>query len=110
MTQSAFDLAEHGANLAAAKANRLHEDWTEKALEAFRLHALKNREFTTEDVVLANPGLPEIPEKRAWGAVTNKAKRLGYVRPTDKVARSKLPNSHKRVLLVWRSTFLPLTF
>lgn len=103
MSQLAFDLAQRGANLAADKANRLHAGWTEKALSAFHRYALKHQEFTTEDVVLANPGLPTPSDKRAWGAVTTTAKRLGYVRSTDKLARARSPHAHMRPLLVLAS-------
>jgi hypothetical protein len=109
MTQLAFDLAERGANLAAAKADRLHENWTAKALAAFKLYAASHQFFTTEDVVLANPNLPAPPDKRSWGSVTLKAQRLGYVRSTDKLARAKSPHAHKRPLLVLASNFFPAT-
>ena len=107
MNQLAFDLAQRGASLAAGKADRLHAGWTDKALHAFRLYAATHREFTTEDVVLANPDLPAPPDKRSWGAVTMKAQRLGYVRSTDKMARAKSPHAHKRPLLVLASNFFP---
>lgn len=103
MTQLAFDLIEHSANLAADKADRKHAGWSDKALEAFRRYAENYEFFTTEDVVLANPELPAPSDKRAWGAITMKAQRLGYVGSTDKLARARSPHAHKRPLLVMAS-------
>lgn len=107
MNQLAFDLAEKWAKLAAAKADRVESGWTDKALEAFRRYAMAHRFFTTEDVVLANPNLPAPGDKRAWGAVTMKAQRLGFVRSTDQLARARSPHAHKRPLLVLASNFFP---
>lgn len=102
MTQLAFDLAQRGAALAAGKANRDSDGWTDRALAALKEYARRSHTFTTEDVILASPDLPAPAEKRAWGFVTLQAKKLGII---DKAgyATAKQAHAHCRPVSLWRS-------
>ncbi|MFJ3048572.1 hypothetical protein ACIPEN_22285 [Herbaspirillum chlorophenolicum] len=102
-TQLGFDLAQAGAARAAEHADRVHADWQEKALAAFREHALKHKEFTTEDVRLASTHVPAPPEERAWGQVATKARRQGMCMKTDRFVPAKQAKSHGRWLAIWAS-------
>jgi hypothetical protein len=109
MTQLAFDLAERGANLAADKANRTIDCWTDRALAALKEYAKRAKTFTTEDVILASPDLPAPSEKRAWGFVTLQAKKQGII---DKAgyATAKQAHAHCRPVSLWQSKiFSPAT-
>jgi hypothetical protein len=78
--QLAFQLAEAGAAMAESRANRVHGDWTSKALAAWHEHARKHARFTAEEVRLAYIGVvPNAPDNRAWGAIPRMAIRKGYV-------------------------------
>lgn len=104
MNQSGQQLAREGAARAAEKADRMSPDWSELALKAVRDYALTHDEFTTEDVRLAAESVvPPAPDARAWGHIVPLAAKWGICSMTDRVARSKLPASHKRPLFVWKS-------
>ena len=102
MTQLAFDLAERRAAEAADHANQVHDDWTEKALAAFRAHAEKHSEFSTEDVIAASPDVPTAPDKRAWGYIAKAAVKAGICFSVG-IGRSKLAHAHGRWITTWRS-------
>lgn len=102
MEQLGFDLAEQAANAAAAHADRVHADWSDKAFAAFRAYASENQEFTTEDIIKASPSVPTPPDKRAWGQVARRAVREN-VCISFGIGRSRLPHAHGRMITVWRS-------
>ncbi|MFL6141711.1 MAG: hypothetical protein ACJ72N_07550 [Labedaea sp.] len=78
--QLAFQLAEQGAALAESRANRMHGDWSSKALAAWHDYARRNARFTAEDVRLAYSEIvPPAPDNRAWGVIPRMAIRKGYV-------------------------------
>ncbi|EJN06464.1 hypothetical protein [Herbaspirillum sp. YR522] len=102
VTQLGFDLAEQGAARAADHADRVVVDWSELALQAFRDHALTHTEFSTEDVIAASTRVPPAPDKRAWGQIAMKARRLGFCHK-GRVGTSKLPHAHARCITIWAS-------
>jgi hypothetical protein len=102
MTQLAFDLAQSGAAAAAAKADRIHADWSDRAFEAFRAYAMSHATFTTEDVRAASPSVPAPPDARAWGRVALQAKGKGICEVKE-TARSRLKHAHCRHINVWQS-------
>jgi hypothetical protein len=92
--QLAFQLGHEGAELAASKADRVHGDWTAKALAAWYDHARAHQRFTSEDVRLAYAGIvPAAPDQRAWGAVARAAMRKDYCKAAG-ITRAKSPNVH----------------
>jgi hypothetical protein len=94
MVQLSLQLAIEGAELAAARANRVHADWSEKALAAWREHARTHQRFTAEDVRLAHAAdVPPAPDQRAWGAIPRIAKRQGICQSVG-VTRAKSRNVH----------------
>lgn len=103
MIQLAFQLGHEGAELAATKADRVHGDWTAKALAAWYQHARMNQRFTAEDVRLGcADAVPAAPDQRAWGAVALAAGRKGYC-VADGVTRHKSRNCHGGYLTEYKS-------
>lgn len=80
------------AGLAAEKAERMGEGWSERALEWLRVYAATAQlptgeleSFTIEQArawIGEHAALPEGVDARAWGAVTRRAVRLGYIEAT----------------------------
>ncbi|MFJ3048538.1 hypothetical protein ACIPEN_22110 [Herbaspirillum chlorophenolicum] len=101
-TQLGFDLAQAGAARAAEHADHQHADWSDLALQAFRDHAVSHTQFSTEDVIASAVKLPPPPDKRAWGQVAIKARRLGICVKSH-IGTSKLPHAHGRWITVWAS-------
>lgn len=94
MIQLAFHLGHEGAELAASKADRVHGDWTAKALAAWYQHARTHQRFTSEDVRLAcAAAVPPAPDQRAWGAVARAATRKDYCKAAG-ITRAKSPKVH----------------
>lgn len=92
--QLAFQLAADGAKLAEARANRIHGDWTSKALAAFREYATQHEQLTAEAVRLQYAGIvPPAPDNRAWGAIAKVAVREGFVKPAG-VTHARSPHCH----------------
>jgi hypothetical protein len=92
--QLAFQLAADGARLAEARANRIHGDWSSKALAAFRQFATQHRDLTTEAVRLEFAGvIPPAPDNRAWGAIAKVAVREGICKPAG-VTRARSVHCH----------------
>lgn len=101
--QLAFQLAADGARLAEARANRIHGDWTSKALAAFREFATKHQQVTAEAVRLEYAKVvPPAPDARAWGAIAKVAVRERYVMPAG-VTRSKSPSHHGGFITAYES-------
>lgn len=98
-------LAERGAEIAAAKADRDNAGWFAAALSFFLAFARKTAPgstFATEDVRHASAGLvPSVQNGRAWGNVARAASRLkqiewsGYAQCSD-------PKSHGAPRSAWR--------
>jgi hypothetical protein len=106
--QLGLDLAGQGATRvtsvtgAARHAGQAQPDWSEMALQAFCRHAETHAQFSTEDVIGASSELPLPPDKRAWGHVVMKAKRLG-VCCASHIGKSALAHAHGRWITVWAS-------
>lgn len=103
VVQMALGLGADAAKLAAMRANRVHGDFTEKALAAFHLHALTHRQFTAEDVRLAYADrVPKAPDNRAWGCVARMAVRKGYCQPAG-VTHARSPHCHGTWIAAYES-------
>lgn len=95
---------EFGAALAASHANRIHDEWSDDAMQLFRLYAAQHPEgFLTEEVRrwADKLGFPEPPDNRAWGSVARRASTLGYVKSTG-VRRQASTTCHGSMKTVWR--------
>lgn len=104
--QIALQLAEEGAKRAAKHADRVHGDFTDKALAAFRAYAIAHKDFTTEAVRLAYAAVvPQAPDNRAWGAVARSAIRAGICKRVG-MTRAKSGHCHG----TWISTYESLLY
>ena len=99
MKHEGLELGHARADDAAAHAGTA---WMADALYAFKAHALHHKYFTTEQVRLANPQLPEPPDRRAWGAVPRLAKKEGIVRAHG-WTRADSRTVHGMVVTMWES-------
>lgn len=102
---TAWDLAVQGMNAAADHAERENEGWNRMAYEAFvRYVAAVKEPFMTEDVrsYAEALGVPEPPDKRAWGAVTTRAKRAGLIVSLGYAPQQSV-NAHKAPKTLWKS-------
>ena len=101
--KTAEELAERGANRAAAHADRVSEGWSKSAMAFLRLYAACTRNtFTTETVrrlALYADVLPP-PDARAWGAVVKRAHREGIIEPCGYAKAGKSGHAGPRTL--WR--------
>jgi hypothetical protein len=104
MIQLAFHLGHQGAELAASKADRVHGDWTAKALAAWHEYARAHETFTTEDVRLwCADTVPAAPDQRAWGSVARKAsQKNGWCEIID-ITRAKNPKVHGSYTALYKS-------
>ena len=95
---------DRGMKRAADHADRVHPKWQTDALTLFFRYCLEHKQtsFMTEDVRwwAEAQGLPEPPDKRAWGAVTMVAKRRGLIRSIG-FAPQKASNAHCAPKTVW---------
>jgi hypothetical protein len=101
----AWDLAVQGMEAAAAHAERDTEGWNKMAYEAFvRYVTTIKHPFMTEDVrcYAEALGMPEPPDKRAWGSVAMRAKRAGLVVSLG-YAPQQSANAHKAPKTLWKS-------
>jgi hypothetical protein len=93
---------ERGMEQAADHADRVHRDWQGKALAKCLSHIQtlpRDHKFIIEDVRLAVAGdLPEPPDQRAWGAVTQTAIRRLYIVKTGEYAPAKSSNASPKPL------------
>lgn len=98
------ELARAGANAAAANADRVSPEWTDRAYFLFAAYARGHAEFATEDVVsyATTLGFAAPPDKRAWGHV---AKRAAKARIVERSGYTKAKNSnvHRMTVTLWRS-------
>lgn len=101
----AWDLAVQGMEAAADHAERETEGWNTMAFEAFvRYVAAIKEPFMTEDVrnYAEALGMPEPPDKRAWGSVAMRAKKAGLIVSMGYAPQQSL-NSHKAPKTLWKS-------
>jgi hypothetical protein len=98
---AAEQAAAAGIRDAVDHANRVEPNWSEQALAALRAFALQHPEpFTIEAARAAMDTLPLPPDLRAWGAVTQRAIRLGIVRRTGTFARRAASHNSPTMLYV----------
>jgi len=72
--------ADAGIERAADKAERISEGWIETATEDLRRYAQQAcDDFTIEQARVRCRPAPEGADSRAWGAITRRAKTLGYI-------------------------------
>lgn len=99
--------AVHGAETAAAHADRVHGVWSD---EAYEFLISKRDEFKREDktfmtedmrVIAERAGMPVPPDRRAWGAIVLRAKRQGVIHVAG-FAPVKDRRSHGGPKYVWR--------
>ena len=98
-THEGLSIGHKRANDAAEHAG---DEWLELALEAFKNYATNHKRFTTEEVRLAHPNLPEPPDKRAWGAVPRIAKKDGLI-SAQGWTRANSNTVHGMVVTMWES-------
>lgn len=95
--------AEQGIRSSAEHAEQDVPGWGEMALAAvLRFANSSQHPFTMEECrgVVTFYGLPDPPELRAWGAVTQNAIRQGIIIPTGQYARAQSSNGSPKPLYV----------
>lgn len=101
----AWDLAVEGMNAAAANAERDTEGWNKMAFEAFVRYVMDVKHpFMTEDVrcFAEAMGMPEPPDKRAWGSVAMRAKKAGLIVSLGYAPQQSV-NAHKAPKTLWKA-------
>lgn len=98
-----------GIQRAVDHANKETPSWSDRAVELFLAYCQENKgaNFMTEDVrwYAEALGLPEPPDKRAWGAIAVMAKRRGLIR-SNGYAPQKAVNAHCAPKTVWVALWL----
>lgn len=93
-----------GIQQAVDHANAVTPSWCDRAVEMFLAYCQehKGKSFMTEDVrwYAENLGLPEPPDKRAWGGVAMIVKKRGLIRGNG-YAPQKAVNAHCAPKTVW---------
>lgn len=94
-------LRDQGINRAVNHVERITADWKKKALQIVKDYP--RTEFKTEDVrgFAYRIGLPEPLSERAWGAIINKAKKLGIIEFVRFEAVNN-PKAHRTPASVWK--------
>lgn len=72
--------AENGMRQAVDHANRASPGWAAQAYNFLRQYALSHERYTSEDIsdaAAADPLFPPTTDRRAWGAIVQKAARNG---------------------------------
>lgn len=94
-----------GIQRSAERAERTEPGWVDRAAEAVRdyvrLHVARSdepSEFTIERVREYMASVPPAPDGRAWGAVTRRALKLGYIVATDGYAPAASSNGSPKRL------------
>ena len=96
-----------GAETAASHADRVLEDWTDRAyqflIDSRNEYVLRGMTFMTEDIRIAaeQAGLPPPPDRRAWGAVVLRARKRNVIHVAG-FAPVKDRRSHGGPKYVWR--------
>lgn len=99
------DLAEQGAQLAADHADAVIEDWQDRAfylLTEFCRHHAYGAQLTSERIrqYAEKQGLPNPPDKRAWGAIMLKAARKNLIRKIGWTTAND-PKVHNNPVSLW---------
>jgi hypothetical protein len=99
----ARQLASDGARRAVEHANRELFGWEDEAVGWVR-KVVKDTPIVTASLVrmtATNGGLPDAPDRRAWGAVMKRAAKEGIIRATEAFTSTRLRTSHGRPERVW---------
>jgi len=93
-----------GIQRAVDHADKVTPSWSDRAVELFLAYCQENKgtTFMTEDGrwYAEALGLPEPPDKRAWGAIAMMAKKRGVIRGNG-YAPQKAVNAHCAPKTVW---------
>ena len=95
-------LRDKGIKLSVDNADKSIDNWSQKAYKFF-IDYIKDKEFfMTEDVRIASEGLLEAPpSKRAWGAITVRAKKEGIIESVG-FSSVKNPKAHSTPATLWK--------
>lgn len=97
-----------GIKQAVTHAEQVHLGWTDKAVEAIRVHArcvkARNESFTAELIRNSIIGgcVPVPPHKRAWGGAMVRAAREGIIVKVG-VTNSEATHCHRSFVSEWRA-------
>lgn len=105
--------APSGAELrdkAIAQVDAAYSEWINHAVDAIAdltlktPHGLGMTEITSDDVWARLAYMDVLPPKehRAMGAAFSRARRYGWIVPTDRVKPSKMAINHRRPIRVWK--------
>lgn len=100
--KTGYELSIEGANRAAKSANNAFPNWTDRALYLIVKFARNNKQFTIEDVRIANPEFEEPPEPRAWGQVARQAKDRKFIEKIG-IVSAKSKTVHNMNINLWKS-------
>lgn len=103
---SGDNLKHSGMTLATNFANKVHENWAEKAYELLVQFVRSGRgEFMCEDVreYAHAYGLPNPPSSRAWGSVISKAAKKEKIIKHVRFGQVKNPRAHRANASVWKA-------
>lgn len=95
--------AEIGIARSAIHADAVHDGWVDEAVESLRTTVAlfpRGSDFTIEQVRQNINNLPEPPDLRAWGAVTRRAVKLGYIARTGNFRTATSSNNSPKPLYV----------
>lgn len=97
-----------GIKRAVDKADTVHNQWSEKALDFLRGYAEINPKFMIEDVRYASQGVvPSPPSQRSWGAIVLKALRAGWIyKVPGEIQQVRNAKAHMANAQVWRSNIV----
>lgn len=99
--------AEEGMARAADHAEREHEGWKAEAYGYIVLFARSNmgRDFLAEEIApwAAERGCPTPPDKRAWGAIIQRAGRNAVIEQTGLAAKNRLSGNDSTWRPLWRT-------
>jgi len=101
--ESAKIAANIGITRSAEHADAVHDGWVYDAVESLRAAIAlfpRGADFTIEQVRQKITDLPDPPDLRAWGAVTRRATKLGYVVKTGKFRNATSSNNSPKPLYV----------
>lgn len=98
------DLGHAAAQVASDHADRVTPAWSDRALAALRAYCATHVDVMAEDVraYAATLGVPQPPDRRAWGAVMLRAKAAGWIKHAG-FTRAKDPRVHSNPVGTWKS-------
>lgn len=95
----AKERGEVGAARAADKAERLDVGWINQATDALiKFYRDNPGEHMIEQARIDCPPLPDGADARAWGYITRRALRLGFIEKTGRFAPAKTSNGSPKPL------------